>query len=535
MHSPTSHTLRTLSSSSLSGKEASVIVLGIIVAAAIFLRTFSSRKRSNYPYPPGPSGLLILGNALQVPLVSPWRKFIEWSSTYGDIIGLSILGRKVVVLNAFDDANDLLSFRGANYSDRPKMTLSADYGGWDFSLGMTRYGADFHLKRRFLNQSLNRGAIPKYHEFMTKHARSFADRVGNNPDQVQIYSRMHTAANILWMTYGYEVLDEDDKWAKMADEAVEALEATGTLGGHPIDVWPALGKLPFWLWGQKFVKQMEVMKTTTHDMVTIPYETVKEQMLAGTAVSSLTSHLILENTDYRGDIMHERTIASSAAIAYAAGADTSRSTLTTFFVAMLHYPRIQQRAHKFIDLLLKEQRLPVMEDREQLPYIEAMLKETHRWKPVLPAGIPHGSLKDDVYKGMAIPAGSMLITNLAAMLENPQDYPKPQEFRPERYVDIDGNKVTFKKDFRDPGDIAFGFGRRKCPGRYFADAALWITMATILALYEISPVIDEDGNPVLPDLEYTQGIIRHAKPFRCVMTFRSEKMQRVFDVQNPEI
>lgn len=55
---------------------------------------------------------------------------------------------------------------------------------------MTRYGADFHLKRRFLNQSLNRGAIPKYHEFMTKHARSFADRVGNNPDQVQIYSRM---------------------------------------------------------------------------------------------------------------------------------------------------------------------------------------------------------------------------------------------------------------------------------------------------------------------------------------------------------
>lgn len=44
----------------------------------------------------------------------------------GDIIGLSILGRKVVVLNAFDDANDLLSFRGANYSDRPKMTLSAD-------------------------------------------------------------------------------------------------------------------------------------------------------------------------------------------------------------------------------------------------------------------------------------------------------------------------------------------------------------------------------------------------------------------------
>lgn len=93
------------------------------------------------------------------------------------------------------------------------------------------------------------------------------------------------------------VLDEDDKWAKMADEAVEALEATGTLGGHPIDVWPArkfqtnkpngllrlcalVGKLPFWSWGQKFVKQMEVMKTTTHDMVTIPYETVKEQMVS---------------------------------------------------------------------------------------------------------------------------------------------------------------------------------------------------------------------------------------------------------------
>ena len=78
---------------------------------------------------------------------------------------------------------------------------------------------------------------------------------------------------------------------------------------------------------------------------------------------------------------------------------------------MTAYPEAQKKAQAELDAVIGPDRLPTFEDRDSLPYVNALLKETIRWHPVLPLGIPHKTIKEDVYNGYYIPAGTMIIPN----------------------------------------------------------------------------------------------------------------------------
>jgi len=75
------------------------------------------------------------------------------------------------------------------------------------------------------------------------------------------------------------------------------------------------------------------------------------------------------------------------------------------------------------------------------------------------------------------------------------------DFWPDRYL---GDKPQ-----QDPLDFAFGFGRRVCPGRYLADAAVWITMAKLLATVNVTKPIGKDGKEYLPEIKMTPGLVRY--------------------------
>jgi cytochrome P450 len=79
---------------------------------------------------------------------------------------------------------------------------------------------------------------------------------------------------------------------------------------------------------------------------------------------------------------------------------------------MLAHPKVQEKAQEELDLVVGRHRLPDFSDRESLPYINAILKEVLRWYPNTPLGIPHLTTEDDVYKGMMIPKGSLIVTNI---------------------------------------------------------------------------------------------------------------------------
>jgi cytochrome P450 len=101
----------------------------------------------------------------------------------------------------------------------------------------------------------------------------------------------------------------------------------------------------------------------------------------------------------------------SAASMYLGGSDTTVAALMTFFLAMAVFPEVQKRAQEELDRVTGGERLPVTSDKASLPYIEAVMKETHRWHPIGPMALPHCSTQEDSINGYRIPKGAMLLPN----------------------------------------------------------------------------------------------------------------------------
>ena len=88
------------------------------------------------------------------------------------------------------------------------------------------------------------------------------------------------------------------------------------------------------------------------------------------------------------------------------------------------------------------------------------------------------------------------------MLHDPETYPDPFRFDPERHIATPGKDVQ-----RDPRNICFGYGRRICPGMYLGEATLFACIATSLTVFNIEKAV-VDGVPIVPVHESTSGIIR---------------------------
>ena len=200
----------------------------------------------------------------------------------------------------------------------------------------------------------------------------------------------------------------------------------------------------------------------------------------------------------------------------------------TFFLAMTVFPDVQTKASSEINRAIGKSRLPVAADRSKLPYIEAIMKETHRWHLVLPMCLPHSSIEEDTCRGYRIPKGAILLPNNWHFTHDPNVYPDPMVFKPERHIESPTHKAE-----PDPRKFIFGYGRRICPGRYVADNALFITIAQSLAVLDITKVV-RDGQTVTPEVKFEPGAISHPVPFQCSITPKSKAHEALIHAAQEE-
>ena len=88
------------------------------------------------------------------------------------------------------------------------------------------------------------------------------------------------------------------------------------------------------------------------------------------------------------------------------------SALKTFCLAMSLHPEVQRKAHAELDAVVGHDRLPDFSDRDSLPYLNAIIKESLRWMSVTPLGLAHCTTEDDEFGGYFIPAGSIVMANI---------------------------------------------------------------------------------------------------------------------------
>jgi cytochrome P450 len=185
---------------------------------------------------------------------------------------------------------------------------------------------------------------------------------------------------------------------------------------------------------------------------------------------------------------------------------------------MMLFPEVQKKAREEIDRVIGSDRLPVIADRDRLPYLWAAMKETHRWHPVGPTGIAHATTAEDIWNGYRIPKGAIIVANTWWFTHDPAVYPDPMVFRPERFIDTPKHKAE-----PDPRNLIFGYGRRVCPGRYVADNAVFITIAQTLTVFDISKPVDKAGRVIEPRVEFEAGTVSRPVPYQAHIKPRSTK------------
>ncbi|TFK78644.1 cytochrome P450, partial [Polyporus arcularius HHB13444] len=216
---------------------------------------------------------------------------------------------------------------------------------------------------------------------------------------------------------------------------------------------------------------------------------------------------------------------NTCATAFEGGADTTFSTIQAFFLAMSLNPSIQKKAQAELDAVIGPHRLPNFRDRASLPYVEAVFKETLRWHNAMPLGVHHCAGEDIEYHGYFIPRGTTFTANTEvycrACLHDPEAYTEPDRFLPDRFI----REGKLDPDVRDPRDFVFGYGRRICAGKPFAEIEMFLVVAMTLHVFDITPPLDESGNPILIEPKFTGSFLLYPADCRCTIKPRSAEAE----------
>ncbi|KAK4041334.1 hypothetical protein C8A01DRAFT_45487 [Parachaetomium inaequale] len=461
---------------------------------------------------PGPIGLPFIGRVHDIPSKASWIKFYEWSKQYGPIYQMEIFGTVHVWISTADVAHDLLSKRGAIYSDRPMIpNLSDNRTSGDY-LALLGHTPTHTRQRKVCNNLMHASNRASLHGYPTVERDRFLYLLYRDPGNYIEWIEQFTSRTVSRLSWGTA------QPAQVLRHTTFGLLETISPAGALPNVMSFLRHLPAWL--SPWKKKENARHALEDRLFRANVGFVGESMAGDRARPSFIRTFLetKENTDERvrarwGDRAEAMHVVGLMAIA---GALTIGSPIQSFLLAMCHHPEWQRRLQAEIDAVLGG-RCPQWEDRERLPLLRAVVKEVIRWRPPVPTGIPHAVEKDDIYNGYHIPGGATIHALEWGISREETRYPDPDTFNPGRWLD------PCSPTYREPlsqhpnlgGFSQFGWGRRTCQGVPIVEQDLFLTMGGVAWALTIQKRRDPATGAEVPVHwdDYTPLLIAKPAPF----------------------
>ncbi|XP_073497690.1 cytochrome P450 2A4-like isoform X4 [Phyllobates terribilis] len=197
-------------------------------------------------------------------------------------------------------------------------------------------------------------------------------------------------------------------------------------------------------------------------------------------------------------------IASTLQIFFAA-VETMSTTTTYSLLVLMKYPDVLAKVHKEIDQIIGRNREPTLQDRNHMPYTEAMVHEMQRFIDLIPMGLPRRTTKEVTLKGYTLPQGTQIYPMLTSVLKDPTCFKYPKEFNPENFLN---KKGEFKKN---DAFMPLALGKRICLGEALVRMELFLFLVSILQNFDLKSPVPPEELDITPNVS---GLGNFPKPYK---------------------
>ncbi len=363
-------------------------LLAVVGTLARFIIYVTSRRVPKGLKPlPGPRGYPMIGSILEFPKTFSYHKFKEWSDQYGPLIKINILGTTHVVISDDRIANDLLALRGANYSDRPPIVMLHELVSHNGNLGTCPQNKYWKNSRKLAAATMSSTTLEVWNDVQVEEAARLVCELAADPGKYEYLFERYSSIITLRILYDKKVPrgKEEIENVKTITSIVRTLERTAAPGAYLVDFIPLLKYLPSFL--APFKAEAEVLHQFEYSYfrklvmdARESYGVTDEKRIKHRSIV----HAFLEKPDSWN--LSDFEIAYCLGTFLEGGSGTTSSAMQSYCLAMLHYPDWQKKVQKEMDEVVGTSRVPNFEDWPNLPTVRAAVKETLRWRPVVPGG-----------------------------------------------------------------------------------------------------------------------------------------------------
>ncbi|XP_041646823.1 cytochrome P450 2J4-like [Cheilinus undulatus] len=474
-----------------------LIFLCVFVLLADFLK-----NRVPADFPPGPRPLPFIGDLLRIEPRRMHLQFTEFAEKYGNIFSIRFFGGKVVVINGYELVREALVQRGEDYTDRPNVPIFDALVG-NRGLVMSN-GNIWKQQRRFSLHTLRNFGVgkktlePSIQQECQYLIEAFASHQGQ-PFNAHYLLNNAVSNVICCLVFGDRYEYKDKQFQRVLKNFSEIVYLEASLGVQLYNMLPWLMK---WMPGshqKTFTLLQEII-----DFIDVKIKEHKESLDPSSPRDYIDCFLAemgeKEDVESGFDI---KNLCFCTLDLFAGGTETTATTLHWGLLYMIYYPQIQERVQAEIDAVIGSSRVPSLNDRENMPYTNAVIHEIQRMGNILPLNVPRMATRDTTLDKYTIPKGTMIMATLNSVLHDEKMWETPHSFNPKHFLDQDGQ---FRK--RD-AFLPFSLGKRVCPGEQLARMELFLFFTSLLQRFSFTAPEGEQ-----PSLEFKLGGTHCPKPYQ---------------------
>ncbi|KAI8955076.1 cytochrome P450 [Xylaria longipes] len=500
-----------------------IVVISLLGMLLKLCGIISLAHQTSKGLPRGPKGIPFLGC---FPFLTHYPELTldKWAKKFGNLYSLWLGNQLFVIISSPEIAKDLMVTNGSSFSSRKEMFIKSQTVFAGRGITATPYNDRWRKHRRIAAGWLHQKAVDGYTLVLDREATDMIQcllRESQNGTKLvnpQPHAGRCSLNNMLAIVFGTRTISVSDPLvAKALRLSREFMNCTGPVS-NLVDFSSLLQRLP---------TRMRKRGRKLHDDLVDTYggmifETERQIRLGRDVPECLAKTMLSIRDEEELDGLDMAILASAFMIG---GVETTASIMQWFSALIPSYPHVQRRAQEELDKVIGKDRLPNVDDEANLPYCHAIVKEIERCHNPFWLGTPHVASEDFTYQGQFIPQGTVCVLNTWTMHHDPERYPDPMAFKPERFLH---DPLSSAQSSNLPNPLErdhwmFGAGRRICPGMWVAEREIWLTVSRMLWAFEMEASPD---HPI--DLKEYDGLSgRSPVPFQVYLKPRHENVERV--------